>query len=279
MKLLKILTSLSNIYNEISFKLSGAKNYEAKLLKCQSYKLNNILQWKLQTNLNWKETIKFIDKIQVFDAEKIRSTIEDIVRDNKSIFDTKNLFITSFGSEGKSGGKIAYEFRHTKLGRKYTFISSWDLPMLPENSTIIFVEDLIGTGYQSTEYILEKLNLMLSPSHKPYLLTICATPEGIHKVQKETNFNIINGILLEENKYQYNSSNCTFFNSKEKDKLFKLNEQLKKPHKPDYDKGLLVTFFYSPPNNSMPILWKDQYPYVNQKGETKKWHALIPREY
>lgn len=264
---------------KIIFKLLGGPELENKLMRCQNYSHNSIISWKAQTDLNWFQTIKFLKAIKVFDASSIRSTIHDIVSRNEELFNRPNLFITSFGSEGKSGSKIAYEFRHTKLINEKKFINAWDLTRLPESSTVIFVEDLIGTGTQSTEYILDKLNLLLNPSSEPFLLTICATPEGIEKVRSETNFQVINGIELVENEYQYLSQSCNYFNSKEKDKLIKLNSSLKTVGRRDFDKGLLVTFHYSPPNNSMPILWKHNFPYKNLRGEEKNWLALLPREY
>lgn len=264
---------------KIILKLLGGDNIEKKLLRCQNYQSNSIILWKRQTNLNWFETIKLLKAIEIFDANRIRVTIHKLVENNKELFNNKNLFITSFGSEGKSGGKIAYEFRHTKLIDEKKFVNAWELSKLPENSTIIFVEDLIGTGFQSTKYILEKLNLIINPSSKPYLLTICATPEGIDKVSNETNFKVINGILLEEQKFQHYSIQCNYFTKKEKEKIIELNSLLKKPERKNYDKGLLVTFYYSPPNNTMPIIWKDNFIYMNKKGIEKKWKAILPRDY
>lgn len=263
----------------IIYKFLGGNKIEQKLIRCQSYRPNSVPKFKSQTNLNWLETVKLLNSIEIFDAQRIRSVIHKIVENNAEIFNADNLFITSFGSEGKSGGKIAYEIRHTKLFGNKKFVNSWELSKLPEESTIIFVEDLIGTGTQSTEYILTKLNLLLNPSHKPYLLTICATSEGIEKVSKETNFKVINGIELRENEFQHYTQNCKTFSNKIKRKLIDLNNKLKKSGSLDYDRGLLVSFFYSPPNNSMPILWKDGYPYKDKKGKDKKWFALIPREY
>jgi len=263
---------------KIIFQLLGGNDIESKLLRCQNYTANSIMNWKKQTNLNWLEVIKHLKGIEIFDATRIRQIINELVSTNQELFNREHLFITSFGSEGKSGGKIAYEFRHTKLVKESKFINAWELSKLPENSTVIFVEDLIGTGSQSTEYILEKLNLLLNPSSEPYLLTICATQEGINKVCDETNFKVLNGLLLDETNYQHYSDNSKYFKAKTKKKLIEINNRLKKEGRKDYDKGLLVTFYYSPPNNSMPILWKNKFPY-KIKNEEKIWQALLPREY
>jgi hypothetical protein len=227
--------------------------------------------------INWFETIKLLKAIDVFDANRIKAIIHDIIIANPAIFNRPNLYIAPFGSQGKSGGQIAYQFKHAQLALKLNFVDGWDLTKLPENSTVIFVDDLIGTGSQSTEFILEKMNLLLNPSSEPYLLTICATPEGINKVESETNFQVITGILLTDTDHQYYSHKNPYFSDKLKKCLKDINDKLKIGGRFDYDKGLLVTFFYSPPNNSMPILWKDNYPY-DEDGERKKWFALIPRQ-
>lgn len=263
----------------IILRILGIGKIEEKLLRCQNYRSNSVLKWKKQTGLNNFQVIKLLKAIEIFDAFRIRNTIREIVNSNKELFGRKNLFITSFGSEGKSGGMIAYEFRHTNLVSEKKFIRSWDLSKLPENSTVIFVEDLIGTGSQSTEYILEKLNLLLNPSTDPYLLTICATAKGIEKVSNETNFNVIHGLLLKEEAFQHYSEFCQYFSKKEKEKIKKINSKLKGDNPKNYDCGLLVTFHYSTPNNSMPILWKENFKYKDKNGNEKEWFALLPRKY
>ena len=251
-------------------------NYEQQLARCQSYRHNTLIKWKQKTSLDWFEINKILKNLHIFDAQKIRTILKTIVETNPDVFNRENLFVTSFGSEGKSGGKISYELRHTGLIAKKKFIESWNLIDLPPKSTVIFVEDLIGTGTQSTDYIREKLNLILNSSYESYLLTICATPKGIKKVEENTAFKVINGILLNEEKYQNYSDKCKNFTNKEKKKIITLNNKLKKhKYELEYDIGLLVSFYYSPPNNSMPILWKDGYLYDNDK----KWFALIPRQY
>lgn len=267
------------ILEKLIFKLLGFEKIENKLMRCQNYVPDSIPVWKKQTNFGWKLAYKLLDRVEVFDGQKIRNVIHDIVESNRTLFAQDNLYVTSFGSEGKSGSKIAYEFRHTRLIHTEKFINAWDLTKLPEKSTVIFVEDLIGTGSQSTEYILEKLNLILNPSTDPYLLTICATPEGIFKVEDETNFKVLNGITLNKENYQHYTSESNYFNTEEKEKIIQINNTLKIIGRPDYDKGLLVTFYYSPPNNSMPILWKHNFLYKDNSNKEKKWMALLPRDY
>lgn len=270
---------MKKIVDLLFYLITGCSNHEKNLIRYQGYRHNSILRWKRQSDLNWFTVRKLLNKIEMFDGQRIRQSISVLVEKNKEIFSGNNFYITSFGSEGKSGGKIVYEFRHSKLIKESKFKSSWELARLPSNSKIIFTDDLIGTGSQSVKFINEKLNLALNPSHIPYLFTICATSEGINNVTNNTNFKVLNGIELTEDLYQHYTDVCHYFNPTEKNKLIQLNNLLKDKNAFDYDRGLLIVFYYSVPNNSMPILWKDGYKYVDENGNKKIWYALLPRQF
>lgn len=266
------------ILERIIYDILGGKKIETKLLRCQNYQPKSVVKWKKHLDLNWIESFKIFKAIEVFDGTRIRQIINSIVIDNKALFKRKNLFITSFGQEEKSGSQILYEFKHAQETSKKSFIEPWTLSSLPEGSTILFVDDIIGTGGQSKDYILDKLNLLLNPSHQPFLLTICATAEGKEKVETETNFEVVTGLILEESQFQHYSPKCVSFSKRLKSKLTILNNKLKIPGKDDFDKGLLITFYYSSPNNSMPILWKNDFPYIDNEVN-KIWFAPLPRAY
>lgn len=270
---------MKDIISQICYLLYGLKEYEQKLHRYNGYRPNSIVAWKNQTAFTWPTTKKLLDKLEIFDAQRIRQVITKIVNSHQNIFNQPNCFITSFGGKGKSGEVVVYEFNHTNLIQESRFKHSWELSGLPSGSTIVFVEDLIGTGFQSADYIINKVNLIISPSHNPILLTLCATPEGINKVINETNFTVITGIKLSEDTYQHYSDQCKFFTKSEKYIIKTENQKLKNPNKKDYDRGLLISFYYSVPNNSMPIVWKDGYEYTDEKGRQKNWQALLPREF
>jgi len=268
---------LQDLIDKIIFLAMGGKNQEKKLMRCERYRSNSILKWKRQCGFGWTTTFKILNGLKIFDGEKIRQIIGKIISDNNVLFKRKKLFITSFGEEGKSGGVICYEFRHAKLIARSCFTKIFDIVKLPPNSTIIFVDDLIGTGNQSLNYINSKLNLLLSPSHNAILLTICATPEGIEKVTNNSNFEVLPGMVLNKDQYQYYSEDCNYFNPIEKEKIREINWKLKKALIPDYDLGLLIAFSYSTPNNTMPIIWKEGCEYITKNQKLENWFALLPR--
>ncbi len=252
------------------------KGTEPALHRHQGYRKNSCVLWRRKGNISWHLFWKILSKIEIYNAQQVREIILSIVRNNSDIFDN-NCYVASFGKIGKSGTVMMYEFNHCVNTRNDMLIRVSDLPSLPPKSKIVFVEDLIGTGTQSLEYITDELNLWLNQSHIPYLLTLCATPEAIQKVQDNSNFTVLNGLELTEEHYQHYSEASCYFTENEKKELLALNKQLKDPEKFDYDRGLLLAFYYATPNNSMPIIWKDKFSYKDSNNIENEWYALLPR--
>lgn len=271
--------NLDNIVDTILFHMHGLSKYEEKLLRNQSYAAKSTIRWKRNSNLSWGIAKKILDNLTIFDGQKVREVITSLVDSNREIFDQDDCYIAAFGAEAKSGGIICYDFRRMRLVNSNRFKNVYELSSVPSDSTIVFVDDLIGTGKQSLKYINNKLNLILKPSHKTYLLSICATPEGIENVETNSNFKVLTGVELNKENFQFTEDDCNTFSSKEKTILNELNLKLNPDGKNDYNRGLLLAFYNSTPNNCMPIIWKDKYSYQDSKNNSKKWFALLPRDF
>jgi hypothetical protein len=271
---------MGNIIDNLLFLWYNGNKLENKFAAYQGYRQNSIVNWKHQTGLSWSLIMKLLWKFEIYNSRKIRQLISQVVSDNEHIFSREQCFITGFGNTGKSGDVILYEYSHTRtIINQPRIKKTWEINNLPPGSTIIFVEDIIGTGSQSVEYINTKLNSLLAPSHQPYLFSLCASPKGINNILNNTGFQVIYGSLLEEHTHQFYSDSCDFFSQKEKQKIKRVNSLLKKPGQYDFDLGLLLAFYFTIPNNAMPIFWKDQYNYTTESGEMKNWSALLPRQF
>jgi hypothetical protein len=201
---------------------------------------------------------KVLNKLEVFDGQRIRDLIRVAVENNSRLFTAGSFYITSFGPIGKSGGVVFYDFAHaTKISREK--IEPWQIGGLPSNSRIIFVDDLIGTGKQSVDYIHKKLNSFLSPSHRPCLFSICGTPAGMQHVRENSVFDVLCAFELHEREFNFYQENNQSFSLAEKDSFRKINQRLGQNN---FDQGLLVAFHHSTPNNTMPFIWKDKFPYL-----------------
>jgi hypothetical protein len=262
---------MMNLIEKIYFLWKNGRGLETKLAAYQGYRHNSIIDWKRQTKLPWSIILKMLNHFEIYTAPKIREIIRQIVADNEHIFSRENCYITGFGNAGKSGDIILYDFSHTTNINQSKIKKTWELHTLPAGSTIIFVEDIIGTGTQSVDYIQNKLNQIINPS-------LCATPNGIQNVKDNTHFEVMPGVILEE-KLQHYSDSSTLFNQKEKAMILEVNNLLKKQGSFDFDLGLLIAFYFTIPNNAMPIFWKDDYKYTDKDGNTKKWVALLPRKF
>jgi len=263
----------------LTFKLFRLDRFEEKLKKYNGYRDRSTLRWKKQMVISWRLTQKVLREIKILTAIEIRHMLREVVEQHKNLFSSANCYICKFGKPGKSGDIILYEFCHGCSEYKDRIIEPWRIPSLPEKSRIVFLDDLVGSGQQSVEYISNTINLFLNSSHKAFLLSLCATPQGLEHVKTNTNFDTICHLILNEEEYQHYSSQSYIFNEKERALMMDINDRLKGSSNTFFDKGLLIAFYYAVPNNTMPFIWKDNYNYLDKEGSSKNWFALLPRKY
>ena len=254
---------------------------ETKLLRYNGYREKSLPKWKDQMALPDNTIKKLLEQLLVFSSREVRNILRAIIKKNSKIFERENCYICKFGGAGKSGEILIYEFRHTFPKYSKKLIETWDIPNLPEESTIVFVDDLVGSGNQSISHVHEKLNALLSPSFDAYLLCICATPQGKKHVESNSNVSIIEGMLLGEAYFQFLSKACKIFDEDEKKHIFEINKRLNYPDLAGGygNLGLLIAFYFTIPNNTLPFIWKDGYVHTDETGKKNKWFALLPRDY
>jgi len=252
---------------------------EEKLREYHGYVRNSVGKWKSQLDISEESIGKILNYLEIFNGRKIRKILRDAVNQNKKLIGSNSCYIFKLGPLGKSGEILAYEFFHTFRNYKHKLKEIWEIPQLPENSKIVFIDDLVGTGTQSVKQ-LKKLSQMLNPSHSGYLLCLCATPQGIKKIEENTTISVIPGVILKEKTHQHLNDKCNNFNSTEKNFLRDLNARLQDPGRGYYaNVGLLLAFYFTVPNNTLPIIWKDNASYKDDSGNQRHWRALLPRDY
>ncbi len=269
---------MNYIQKKILKKWYRLDQYEKKLYSYEGYIEDSIFEWKKLSGLSWKITIKILRALTIFSATDIRTMLRTLYQNNQHIFNGGNVYITSFGEAGKSGYLMLYHLTHAIPEIKKYVVESWQIGGLQTGSKIIFVDDLIGTGEQSSDYINKKLSLLLKPTFDCYLLCLCATESGLHKVSQETNFNVIPAKLLYESETEMLSEKNEVFSKKEKSVLCEKNSRIASKSD-EYNKGLLLAFSHCVPNNTMPIIWKEGFKYIDKDGNEKKWKAILPRKF
>ncbi|MFH0888533.1 MAG: hypothetical protein V1871_04925 [Planctomycetota bacterium] len=254
-------------------------NIEDKLRIYNGYIHNSINRWKSQIKMDESLFQKILDNLIILNSREIRSLLRKVISNNRKLIESSNCYICKFGEEGKSGDVLIYEFRHAFKEYSKKIIEGWKISKLPSGSEIVFIDDLIGTGNQSVKHITDKLNQIMNPSHKGYLLCLCATPQGIKYVHDNTNIKVMPGYILEENQCQYLSGRCSVFSEEEKRFLKDINTRIDVNVNCYWSLGLLLAFYFTVPNNTLPFIWKHDVEYEHFDGVRKRWQALLPRDY
>ena len=249
-------------------------HWEMKFRASTRYDHWSVHSWKKQFGLSAETVRKILENIRIIRGREIHELIRCAVRDNPDIFLGENCYVTSFHEPGRSGHNIFYEWCHaTNVGKRLE--NRWGYASLPPESRIVFVDDLIGTGNQSLEYIQTKLSGTFKPSHRPCLFSVCGTPVGMNNVKENSTFDVVCALKLSEAEYSfYHESNPTF-SDEEKEQIQKLNRKLGETA--FFGMGLLIAFFYTTPDNTMPLIWNNGVGYLDDNGKQESWCALLPR--
>jgi len=258
--------------------IKNLKKHERKLLKYQGYGAKSIVRFKHETRLKWNTISKLLDSIKIVDGLELRNELRAIYFQNKELFDDRNTYVTHFGPIGKSGALIVNQFLRCFPSKERMVIPNSEINKLAENSSIIFLDDFIGTGNQGLEYV-KKISYSLNSSIKPFLFTICGTEDGIRKIDNfGSNFKVKSQILLRKDEYYLLDKSNKILLDEEKAQIRTLNFYLGITESNEYHLGLPFAFYYSTPDNSLGILWNDNTEY-KMNNTNRKWYGLVPREY
>ena len=80
---------------------------------------------------------------------------------------------------------------------------------------------------------------------------------------------------IEEIVFNHYDDRNPSFTSDERADLVALNERLGQNF---FVMGLSVAFYYSSPDNTMPLIWRDGREYKDAAGRENSWFALLPRK-
>ena len=115
---------------------------------------------------------------------------------------------------------------------------------------------------------------------KPYLFTICSTIPGEKYIYASgTAFKIYSAIVLHEKDYFLLNDECKKLTNSQKNKIKKINTLLLERGQDFFNLNLPLAFYYSVPDNSLPLLWQDGTEYSIDNNDIKKWYGLMPRKY
>ena len=164
----------------------------------------------------------------------------------------------------KSGSFVAYSFKKLNQIQENKFIPYSDLnsDVLQGIEHLVFIDDFIGTGHQCCEVWRDLSTKLKQFNANPKLIyaTLVSTQNGKIEVEEKTSFKVITSSIYENTEIPFHKDSKIFNDDFIKERTRELVTKYGKDLYPKYplgykDNSLLIGFYYSTPNNTLPIFW------------------------
>jgi hypothetical protein len=163
-------------------------------------------------------------------------------------------------SAGESGDSMLHTFRlaNNLDGARYKelFVNMRDLLAedLRSEDTVVFVDDLAGTGDSVCDAWTRDMAELLPNDPKMYLILIAASGKASKEISSKTSLCLAPSFQLEKSDNIF-SDQCQHFNEQEKQKLEGYCKKANKKIPKGYGEcGFVIVFAHRCPNNTIPIL-------------------------
>lgn len=221
--------------------------------------------------------IKLLEEFKYYSLKKVNIFLKQlwtmIFKDLKTSID--NVWFVPVGCVAKSSSAIAYFFKKVNDLNIEKFISINEINSInfDNNTTIVFLDDYIGSGNQASMFWSSKIKEKYIDKLCNSLLygVLVGLNEGIQKVETNTNFKVHAVDVFGEGDLPFSEKSTIFNNRKEKEEIKKIIKKYGEKFFPEYPLGYnslstLIGFFYSTPNSTFPIFWSTE----------NAWKPLLP---
>ncbi len=223
--------------------------------------------------------IKIIENIQYFDDNRIRSIVSKLSGKISSILGDeieKSLFFPLGTSSASSGAMFLYQYRKELKLSEANFKQDSFENYLNSNVSIVFFDDIIGSGNQATKFFNNYLNNKIV---KCYYFSLFGLEKGISYIEKNAKFKmVIVGEEITDEEMAF-TDNSEVFNKEEKEIIKPICEKYGKLLYKDYPLGYddtqaLIVFPHNTPNNTLPIIWasNDNEASIVEKQWSPLWN-------
>ena len=236
--------------------------------------------WFSQFEDSEKPTIaRLVDAFQYYDPETINEKLREL---HKRILDsaavpTSSIFFVPVGYVAKSGSAITYFFKTQNDVSQEQFILPSDIEtMIPaSDKAFVFLDDYIGTGRQARQVWdgLASANPKLLEISKMIFASIVAREQGIEHLTENSGFEVMSIDVVKTKDIPLSDESAIFPSTEERGVARSILEKYGARLHPEAPLGYassqgLLGFFYSTPNNTLPIFWSTE----------KGWNPLLPHK-
>jgi len=221
---------------------------------------------------------KLLVNFKYYSSKKVNGMVEELHKIilQKTKLSLDKILFAPVGYVAKSGSAIAYFYRMQNNLKEEQFIAASDINevSLKDMEAVVFLDDIIGSGHQAFEVwkqLLEPLASRNGNTVKFIFATLVGYERGIKYLQENTGYDIEVVESIPESSLLFNSESRIFEENefeKAKEVLNSYGENLYENFPLGYAKGKgLIGFFYSTPNNTLPIFWSTE----------NNWKPLLAR--
>ncbi|MCW0234258.1 MAG: hypothetical protein OJJ21_11725 [Ferrovibrio sp.] len=175
-------------------------------------------------------------------------------------------------SGAKSGHAMLHKFAEANRlngdNQRDMFVTPHELPKLKLTAadTVVFVDDVSGSGNQVIEY-WDTISELIASEARTFLILTAATERALARIAEETELKVIAHHVIDHTGNIFHDD-CNLLDADEKAKLLAYCMKADKKVPKGYgDCGLLLVLSHKTPNNTIPVIhaWKP------------KWKGLFPR--
>lgn len=229
----------------------------------------------------FEDALLILKNIQYYNSDIVSKYIRDLSKELIKYFNgdfSKILFYPLGDSPASSGGNFLYTFcKELGVSPNSFPYSTFNKVDLSNIDSIVFFDDMIGSGNQAIEFAKKNLQEIRVNT---YYVSLLAFQKGYENVKSENCFNdvIVRKRLSDE--YRCFSPQSQIFTDKEvRERIRKMCETYGQMLYPKYplgydDSQALIVFSHSTPNNTLPIIWASP---DNEKTPGVVWKPLWKR--
>lgn len=219
--------------------------------------------------------LKLLSAFRYYSSRKVAALAKDLYATIMSELGNprdKTWFVP-VGYVAKSGSIIAYYFRTQNNLPQDRFVAPGDIASLPltKEEVVVFLDDFVGSGNQAHQVWQTAVEpVQKSSSCRFAIAVLVGYQDGLERVRASTGFMTFALQVLTEKDRPFSAQGSLFADSTEKARAREIIEMYGARLYPNHPLGYresqgLIGFFYSTPNNSLPIFWSSE----------AGWHPLL----
>ncbi len=285
------------------------KYLEARLLEIEKVvkawnlekSLPDVMSWILQFEPDHYDlALRVIKNLNVIGEHDLKTALSVAyskllrhAKDNGIKISKENTLYMPIGSDGESGAMIAYHFRTINDLSSSYFMSAENMALIKNGNihNLVLVDDIIATGEQSGEQLVEIANKARMMGIKNiYLVTAFGFRVGIDRLRDKQVADVFSAVEYDDKDTVMNLD-ALFYEDLPHNKRQQYKEAISKFYggygysgNGGSPIGGLITFYYNTPNCSLSMIWAKRNGWIplfvrKSDANVKKPEFYTPAEF